>query len=133
MKIEPATIESVNNMPMLKTLDIHILEIGETHAVVEVVASDLHKNYLGGTHGGLIATLIDTVSFFAKPFLPSGKLCTTTNLNVSYIRPVSIGEKIIARSEIVHLGKRTATVSVSVENSDGKRVAHGTTTIMFLD
>jgi acyl-CoA thioesterase len=132
MKIEPANIDSVNNMPMLKTLDIRLLEIGETHAVVEVVVSEMHKNYLGGTHGGLIATLIDTVSFFPKPLLPSGTKCTTTNLNVNYVRPVSMGEKLIARSEITYLGRRIGTLNVSVHDSKNKLVAHGTVTIMIL-
>lgn len=132
MKIEPATIDSVNNMPMLKTLDIHLLEIGDTYAVVEVDVREIHKNYLGGAHGGLLATLIDTVSFFPRPFLPSGTVCTTTNLNVNYVRPVSMGEKLTARSEITYLGRRIATLQVKVHNSGNKLVAHGTTTIMIL-
>jgi len=131
MIIEPATLETANNMQMLTTLGIRLLEIGDTHAVVEAVVSEKHKNYLGGAHGGLLATIIDTVSFFPKPFLPSGLNCTTTNLNINYVRPASMGEKLIARSEIVHLGKRTASVSVKVVNSKGKLVAHGTTTLML--
>jgi acyl-CoA thioesterase len=132
MTIQPATIESVNNIPLLKTLDIHLVEIGETYAIMEVVVGDHHKNYFGGAHGGLIATLIDSVSFFSKPLLPSGKPCTTTNLSINYVRPAALGEKLIARSDITHLGKRTATVSVRVENSNGKLIAHGTTSLMFI-
>ncbi|MDD5284276.1 MAG: PaaI family thioesterase [Desulfuromonadaceae bacterium] len=132
MKIEPATIDSANNMEMLKTLDIHLKEIGETHAVVEVVVSERHKNYLGGAHGGLIATLIDTVSFFCKPLLPSGTLCTTASLNVHYIRPALMGEKLTARSELTHIGKRMATINATVHNSRHKLVAHGTVTVMML-
>jgi acyl-CoA thioesterase len=97
-----------------------------------VVVSDHHKNYFGGAHGGLIATLIDSVAFFSKPFLPSGKPCTTTNLNINYVRPAAVGEKLSARSDITHLGKRTATISVKVENSEGKLIAHGTTSLMFI-
>ncbi len=132
MRIEPATIDSVNSMPMLKTLGIRLLEIGETHAVAEVDVQEMHKNYLGGAHGGLIATLIDTVSFFPKPFLSSGTLCTTTNLNVNYVRPVSMGEKLTARSDITYLGRRISTLQVTVHNSGNKLVAHGTVTIMIL-
>ncbi len=132
MKIEPATIDSANNMPMLKTLDIQIKEIGDTHAIAEVDVSEMHKNYLGGVHGGLIATLIDTVSFFPKPLLPSGTHCTTINLNVNYVRSALIGEKLTARSELTYLGRRTATLNVYVHNSNNKLVAHGTVTIMIL-
>ena len=132
MKIAPATIESANGISLLKTLDIHLKEIGPQHAVMEVVVSEIHRNYFGGAHGGLIATLADTVSFFPQPLLPSGLACTTTNLNVNYVRPAAMGETLTARAELTHLGKRLATVNVMIHNAAGKLVAHGTTTLMIL-
>lgn len=86
MSIEPATLESGNRIPLLQTLGIQLREIGDRHAVMEVTVSDMHRNYFGGAHGGLLATLVDTASFFPRPLLPSGTICTTTSLNVSYIR-----------------------------------------------
>lgn len=132
MKIAPATIESANAISLLKTLDIHLKEIGPEHAVMEVVVSEIHRNYFGGAHGGLIATLADTVSFFPQPLLPAGLACTTTNLNVNYVRPAAMGETLTARAELTHLGKRLATVNVMIRNAAGKLVAHGTTTLMIL-
>lgn len=130
-KVEPATLETGNAISMLRTLNINLREIGASHAVMEVTVADLHRNYFGGAHGGLIATLIDTVSFFAKPLLPSGKACTTTNLSVSYVRPAAVGDTLTARSELIHLGRRMASVTVTVQNQEGKLVAHGTTTLML--
>jgi acyl-CoA thioesterase len=132
VKIVPATIESANAISLLKTLNIHLKEIGPEHAVMEVIVSEIHRNYFGGAHGGLIATLADTVSFFPQPLLPSGLVCTTTNLNVNYVRPASMGETLTARAELAHLGKRLATVNVKIHNAAGKLVAHGTTTLMIL-
>jgi len=86
-RFKPATLESGNAISMLRTLDIHLKEIGTSHAIMEVTVADSHRNYFGGAHGGLIATLIDTVSFFPRPLLPSGTPCTTTNLSVTYVRP----------------------------------------------
>lgn len=130
-KIDPATLESGSAISMLKTLNIQLKEIGVSHALMEVTVSDIHKNYLGGAHGGLIATLIDTVSFFPQPLLPSGKPCTTTNLSVTYVRPAAIGDLLTARAELLHLGRRMASVAVTVKNQHGKLVAHGTTTLMI--
>src|SRR5512146_187473 len=130
-KIEPATLESGNAIPLLRTLNINRREIGATHAVMEVTISEMHGNYFGGAHGGLIATLIDTVSFFPRPLLPSGKSCTTTNLNVTYVRPAVMGDLLVARSDLVHMGRRMASVAVTVKNQHGKLVAHGTTTLML--
>lgn len=130
-RIEPANLESGNAIPLLRTLNIHLREIGATHAVMDVTVADLHLNYFGGAHGGLIAAMMDTVSFFPAPLLPSGKLCTTTNLNVTYIRPAALGDVLTARSELVHLGRRTASLTVTVTNQDSKLVAHGTTALML--
>ena len=130
MIIVPTDIYSANKIALISTLGIELKEIGDNYAIMEVIVVEKHGNHLGGAHGGLIAALIDSVSFFPKPILPSGVAYTTTNLNIHYVRPVLIGEKMIARSEIIHFGKRTATTSVKVENAEGKVVAHGTATLM---
>src|SRR5512144_3038480 len=128
--MEPATLETANAIALLRTLDIRLTEIGERHAVMEVEVAEKHGNYFGGAHGGLIATLVDTVCFFPRPLLPSGRLVTTTNLNVSYVRPAMVGERLTARSELLHLGRRTASLSVQVVNGEGLLVAHGTAPLM---
>ena len=129
-KIEPATLESGNAIAMLRTLHIHLREIGDTHAIMEVTVGDLHRNYFGGAHGGLIATLVDTVSFFPRQLLPAGKSCTTTNLNVTYVRPAVPGDLLTARAELMHTGRRMASIAVTVKNQQDKLVAHGTVTLM---
>ncbi|HEX9078574.1 MAG TPA: PaaI family thioesterase [Desulfuromonadaceae bacterium] len=135
MPIRPITLEALeagNAIPLLRTLDIHLKEIGERHAVMEVTVSDIHRNYFGGAHGGLLATLVDTVSFFPRPLLPSGRACTTTNLNVTYVRPAALGDTLAARSELIHLGRRMASLTITIVNQDQKLVAHGTVTLMIL-
>src|SRR6185369_15083771 len=132
MKVKPATLESGNAISLLRTLNINLKEIGDTYAVMEVTVSKAHCNYFGGAHGGLIATLVDTVSFFPRPLLPSGTLCTTTNLNINYVRPAAVGETLTARSELIHLGRRMASLTIRVTNQEGKLVAHGTVTLMIL-
>jgi acyl-CoA thioesterase len=99
---------------------------------MEVEVGEKHRNYFGGAHGGLIATLVDTVCFFPRPFLPSGRLVTTTNLNVSFVRPAAPGDHLAARAEILHLGRRTASLSVRVVDGESRLIAHGTVTLMVL-
>ncbi|HLO26335.1 MAG TPA: PaaI family thioesterase [Geobacteraceae bacterium] len=130
--MEPATLETGNAISLLRTLDIRLTEIGERHAVMEVVIEEKHGNYFGGAHGGLIATLVDTVCFFPRPLLPSGRLVTTTNLNVSFVRPARMGDHLTARSELLHMGRRTASLAVRVVDGEGRIVAHGSATLMVL-
>ncbi len=130
-KLEPATLETGNAIPLLRTLDIKLQEIGDDYAVMGVTVDERHRNYFGGAHGGLIATLVDTVSFFPRPLLPSGRLCTTTNLNITYVRPAIVGDTLTARAELVHMGRRMASIAVTVKSQKGKLVAHGTATLML--
>ena len=132
-QVTPATQESGNAIPLLKTLGITVREIGDRHAEMEVTVDDRHLNYFGSAHGGLLATLVDTVCFFPRPLLPSGTRVTTVNLNVNYLRSVAVGTRLIARSEIVHLGRSTVSLRIVLHDADaGQLVAHGTATLMIL-
>lgn len=131
--LPPAAFETAGQISLLKTLDIQLAEIGDRHAVMTVTVAEKHLNYLGGAHGGLLATLADTVAFFPRPLLPAGRNCTTTNLNVAYLKPAALGDTLSARAELLHLGRRTASVQVQITNQNGKLIAHGTTSLMLLD
>jgi acyl-CoA thioesterase len=133
MPVTPATLESGSRIPLLETLGIAPQEIGDRHAVMRVVVDARHRNYFGGTHGGLLATLADTVSFFPRPFLPSGREVATTQLNVSYVRASRVGDTLTARAEVLHLGRRTASLAIRITDQEGRLIAHGTSGLMFLD
>ncbi len=120
-------------VPLLQTLGIKLTEIGARHAIMEVTVSDIHRNYYGGAHGGLIATLVDTVSFFPKPLIPSGRSVTTTSLNINYVRAATVGDRLIARSELLHLGRRTASLSVRVLDGKDRLIAHGSATLLVIE
>ena len=130
--MKPATLESANAIPMLRTLGIHLTEIGETSAVMEVTVGEEHRNYFGGTHGGLVATLVDTVCFFPRPLLPAGRLVTTTHLGVTYLKATGPGDHLVARSEIVHRGRRIVSLRVTVHDQNQALVAHGDAVLTVL-
>ena len=73
--MKPATLDSANKIPMLNTLGIRLAEIGDNYAIMKVTVDERHANYFGGAHGGLLATLVDTVSFFPQPLLPCSCHC----------------------------------------------------------
>jgi len=64
-------------------------------------------------HGGAIATFFDNVT--SMPMLAvrnwwDGWTGVSRNLNVTYLRPPMVGEKVIVESEVVHCGRRIATI-----------------------
>jgi acyl-CoA thioesterase len=130
--MQPATLQSANTIPMLRTLGIRLCEIGEDFAVMEVTVDERHANYFGGVHGGLIATLADTVCFFPRPLLPAGRLVTTANLNVNYLKAPTLGDRLIARSKIEHLGRRTVSLTFRISTDADSCIAHGTASLIVL-
>lgn len=75
-------------------------------------------------HGGVISTLIDTASAVALRTTfddPQGANLTTTNMDVSYLRPAT-GD-LEATAEVVRAGRSmgVADVTVTAETPDGER------------
>jgi len=92
-------------------------------------------NPAGVVHGGLTATLLDTVLTLAVvSTLPAGRSAQTVNMSVHYVRPVlANGETIVAEAKTVHVGSSIATSEGRVHTAAGKLVAHGTATLALLD
>ncbi|GAB08209.1 hypothetical protein GOARA_005_00040 [Gordonia araii NBRC 100433] len=91
-------------------------------------------NPLGSVHGGVCATLLDSVMGCAvHTTLPAGVGYTTLELKVNYIRTVAVdADELTGVGETIHVGRRTATAEGRVLSADGKLVAHGTTTCIIL-
>ncbi|QIS06086.1 hotdog fold thioesterase [Nocardia brasiliensis] len=87
-------------------------------------------NPLGTTHGGICASLLDSVMGCAvHSTLAAGVGYTTLELKVNYIRAVPTdGRRITATGTTIHLGRTTATAEGRVVDEQGRLVAHGTTT-----
>lgn len=92
------------------------------------------SNPLGTMHGGICATLLDSVTGCAiHTTLPAGVGYTTLELKINYIRTVRLTDgELIGTGTVIHRGRRTATAEGRVLNAAGKLVAHATTTCIIL-
>jgi uncharacterized protein (TIGR00369 family) len=90
-------------------------------------------NPMGSMHGGIVATLLDTVMGCAvHSSLDGGGGYTTLDLDVRYVRSAPLtGDVIRAYGNVVHVGGRTATAEGRVIDADGHLLAHATTTCML--
>lgn len=86
-------------------------------------------------HGGMAATLLDTVLALAVASkLPQGKTCQTVQLNVNFLRPLlPTGEKVVAEATAIHVGTTIGTSEGRVADAHGKIIAHATATLAILD
>lgn len=90
-------------------------------------------NPLGSTHGGICATLLDSVMGCAvHSTLEAGVGYTTLELKINYIRSAPTnGQRLTATGTTIHVGRTTATAEGRVVDEQGRLVAHGTTTCVI--
>ncbi|MCX7770214.1 MAG: PaaI family thioesterase [Proteobacteria bacterium] len=128
----PSIVKDYEKISFVKHLGIKITEISDNSAIGTMKITKKMKNYMELLHGGVVASLIDTVAFFPGKLLPAGLTITTISLEVKYIRPVSVGEILTAIANIVHLGKKIGVIEVDVFNSEDKLISKGIVTVLVL-
>jgi uncharacterized protein (TIGR00369 family) len=125
----PADVPSIGRL-----LGMQFDEVEHGRVVMSLATQPDFANPLGSTHGGIAATLLDSVMGCAvHTTLDAGVGYTTLELKVNYIRTVPVdGRRLSAEGTVVHVGRRVATAEGRVLDERGKLVAHGSTTCMVL-
>jgi len=127
-----ALYEMINTSPFPRHLPMRVTAVGWDSATVEL---DIERNHLqpfGIVHGGVIATLIDTATFWAGfgSLAPDAGL-VNVDLKLNYLQAVSSG-RLVASGKAVRLGRTLSYTEATVTGPDGALVAHGTSTLMTL-
>jgi uncharacterized protein (TIGR00369 family) len=93
-----------------------------------------HGNPLGTTHGGVLATLLDSAMTCAvHTTLPAGAMPTTLEISVRFLKPIPPGiGRIEATGTAVQVGSRVGTAEGRITGPDGTLYATGTTTCLVL-
>lgn len=98
----------------------------------EVPLTVFMHNSGGAVHGGILATLIDSVmGSLINRSLPPEEYAVTTELKINYLRPGK-GEKLRAEATFLHRGQTLVVMEGSVYDDRNKRIAHGTGTFIVL-
>ncbi|OGC81545.1 MAG: hypothetical protein A2W07_09475 [candidate division Zixibacteria bacterium RBG_16_43_9] len=92
-------------------------------ARAEYVAGEKFQGYKDLLHGGIISALLDEVMI--KAVIARGILVVTAEIQVKFIKPVRIGEKLFLEGKITGEQKKIFTAEGTVSNSKGKIVAAG--------
>jgi uncharacterized protein (TIGR00369 family) len=119
--------------PIAETLDFHPLSVEVGKVAFEFEAKEYHYNPIGGVHGGVISTLLDTVMGCAvHSKLPQGMAYTTLEFKINFIRAVTIKSgEMKAEGRLIHLGKNTAFVEADLRDAQENIYAHGVSTCMI--
>ena len=109
-------------------------EVANGKAVLSYEPDAEHINLLSTIHGGVLATLLDTVMGCAlMTMLDAGEKHTIIDLHTKFVRPVTLESRplrVIGRVD--HRGRRQCTMSGSIVAPDDKLCATGIATAMIL-
>lgn len=124
-EVENSTISQIKQRvkkdPYAKFLGIKLDKIGKGYARVSLVIKEEFSNFLGYIHGGLIFSLADQA--FAVASNSAGVTSVALQMNISYVRPPSIGDTLIAEAKEEYVGSKTGLYRMKVINSSNQLIA----------
>ena len=119
--------------PIMDTLGMTDLRAERGRVVVEMPAAGFHYNPLGGVHGGVISTLLDTAAGCAvHSTMAVGESYTSLDLTVKFLRPVTVESGLLTcEGTVIQRGRRTALAQAQLTDEAGRLVAHATSSCMI--
>src|SRR5437764_3400285 len=93
--------------PVASLLGFDIVDVAAGEVTFEMTPADKHYNPIGSVHGGVVATLLDTVMGCAlHTLLPRGAWYTTLDINVRYHRGITLDTgPVNAVGTVMHNGR----------------------------
>ncbi|MEU9506321.1 PaaI family thioesterase [Micromonospora sp. NPDC048170] len=119
--------------PIMHLVDMSRMEAEEGWVAVELVPQEFHYNPLGTVHGGVISTLLDTAAACAvHTTLPAGIGYTSLDLNVKFLRPVTVASGTLrCEGTVLQRGRRTSLAEAKLLDAQSRLVAHATSTCLL--
>ncbi len=135
-RVNPAYVEELKNLvkkspyPRHMAMELEHIEFDNADISIELAA--FHLQPFGIVHGGVLATLIDTATFWSAFLrLPEDAGLVNVDLKLNYLQPAVKG-KLIAKGTCMRQGSTIGYAEASVFDEAEKLIAHGTSTLMVL-
>jgi uncharacterized protein (TIGR00369 family) len=119
--------------PITKVLGFRVSEVEAGRVVFDYTPVYDHYNPLGTVHGGIAATLLDSVmGCCIHTTLKAGIGYTTVEIKVNYVRAMTDKTgPVKAEGRVINVGSRIGTSEGKLYDGAGKLLAHGTTTCLI--
>ena len=122
--------KAVNPCPYFELQQMAVTDLTWGTSRVEIELDKRHLQPFGLVHGGVFASLIDAAGFWAVYSVADAEVgMTTGELKLNYLAPAVSG-RLIGLGRCLKLGRSLGLGEASVEDDDGRLLAHGTTTVM---
>jgi uncharacterized protein (TIGR00369 family) len=117
---------------MAQTVPMGIVEVTSGYARFSARADERHTNPFGGVHGGFAATVMDSVTACAvHTMLEAGIGFATLDLSTKMIKPVPLGEDLVAEGKVINLSKKIGIAEGTLRDAGGNLYAHATAIYMI--
>ena len=119
--------------PIAKVLGFQVAEVERSRVVFTYTPVFDHYNPLGTVHGGVAATLLDSVmGCCVHTTLKAGIGYTTVEIKVNYVRAMTDKTGLVrVKGKVIQVGSRIATAEGRLHDKEGRLLAHGTTTCLI--
>jgi uncharacterized protein (TIGR00369 family) len=126
---------SVPAPPVISLVGLSLTEVEEGRIVMCLTPAEYHYSLIGTMHGGILATMLDSVMGCAvHSTLPKGRAYTSLEIKVNYVRAVTNeSDELSAEGKIVHGGRRSAVAEARVVDAKGRLCATASTTCLVFD
>jgi uncharacterized protein (TIGR00369 family) len=119
--------------PISATLGMTLEEVEHGRVVFALVPGEEHYNPIGSVHGGVYATLLDSAAGCAvQSVLPRGTGYTSLDLNVKFLRPITVDTgEVRAVGTVLSSGRRTALAQAELFDAADRLLAHTTSSCLL--
>jgi uncharacterized protein (TIGR00369 family) len=126
---------TVPEPPFAALVGLSVAEVEAGRIVMRLTPAEYHYNPIGTMHGGILATLLDSVMGCAvHSTLAKGRAYTSLEIKVNYVRAVTGGSgELTAEGTLVHGGRRSAVAEGKVHDANGRLCATASTTCLVFD
>ena len=136
MKPNPEFIKElqaiVGEAPYPKHMSMKLTEMDVGLATIELELGTVHLQPFGLVHGGVIATMVDTATFWAVFMgVPEEAGLVNVDLKLNYLRSITEG-RLRAEGRSIREGRSICYSEARVYDDLGSLIAHGTSTLMVL-
>ena len=122
----------INSSPFFKHMSMQLISIEFDTTLIELQASKSHLQPYGMVHGGVVATLIDTATFWAA-FMRISENAGMVNIDLKLNYLKSFQEGLLrATGTTIRSGHSISYAEAKVMDAAGELIAHGTSTLMTL-
>ena len=123
----------IDGAPFVRHMGMRITDIAWGRAAFELTPADFRLQPFGVIHGGNVATLIDSATFWACYLAMDSDDdgLASVDLKLNYLAPARV-EALRCEGTLIKAGKTLSYAQAEVRAADGRLLAHGTSTLMRL-